>query len=79
MKGAVYLLYENIKRMCFENGTNICNLEKSCGIANGTISKWRKGSASPRFGTMMKIANYFGVSMDELIVRLSTQSQKDDS
>lgn len=67
VKGVGNLIYENIKRLCAEKNVTICSLEKSCGIANGTIGKWENKNSSPRVETLMKIANFFGVSLDELV------------
>jgi transcriptional regulator with XRE-family HTH domain len=36
-------------------------------IASGTVSGWKKKSALPRQSTLKKIADYFGVSVDDLI------------
>lgn len=61
------MIYENVVRLCKQNGTNISNLEKACGIANGTVGKWALRSSTPRVDTLLRIASYFGVSMDELV------------
>lgn len=62
------MIYENIKRLCSEKNITICSLEKSCGIANGTIGKWANNDgASPRIDTVAKIANFFDVSIDSLL------------
>lgn len=61
------MIYENIKRLCAERDTNIYNLEKACGIANGTVSKWATRNSSPRVETLLRIASYFNVSMDEIV------------
>lgn len=67
MKGVGNLIYENIKRLCAEKNVTICSLEKMCGIANGTIGKWASNNASPRIDTVVKIARFFGVSVDSLV------------
>ena len=61
------LIYDNVKRLCWENHTSIFTLEKDCGIGNGSIGKWADGDANPRIGTLKKIADYFGVTVDELL------------
>lgn len=61
------MIYKNVKRLCEENGTNIFNLEKACGLANGTIGKWEHRVSTPRVDTLKKIADYFGVSVDDLL------------
>lgn len=61
------MIYENVKRLCMTNGTNICRLEQACGIANGTIGKWNREGAAPRAKTLKRIAEHFGVTVDELL------------
>lgn len=61
------MIYEKIKRLCAERDTNIYNLEKACGIANGTIGKWQTRKSSPRIETVLNIANYFVMTVDELL------------
>lgn len=61
------MIYKNVQRLCKENGTNIFNLEKACGIANGTVGKWENRVSSPRVDTLQKVADFFGVSVAELL------------
>lgn len=61
------MIYENVKRLCAERNITIMKLEEDCGIANGTIGKWSSRTSFPRLDTLMKVANYFGVSMDEIV------------
>ena len=61
------MIYDNVKRLCWENHTTICALEKACGIGNGTIGKWAGREAAPRISVLQKIANQFGITVDELL------------
>lgn len=61
------MIYENVKRLCAERGITIMELEKACGIANGTVGKWALRNSSPRVGTLLRVASYFGVSVDNLV------------
>ena len=61
------MIYENVKRLCEKNKTSIWALEKDCGIGNGSIGKWADGDTNPRIGTLKKIADYFGITVDELL------------
>lgn len=55
-------MYEKIKKLCKEKGTNISRLERELGFAKGSICKWKKHIAS--FDRVEKVASYFGVSVD---------------
>lgn len=70
------MIYENVKRLCEQHHVSIFELERSCGIANGAIGKWQERTSSPRVLTLQKIANYFGVSVDELIAEKKTARAK---
>ncbi len=59
------MLYERIKELCRINGTNISALEKACGFASGSLSKIDKHKPSNE--KIKAIADYFGITQDELI------------
>ncbi len=59
------MLVENIHRLCKSNNTTFWAVEKELKIGNGTIAKWSK--SSPRVETVQKVAEYFGVTIDELL------------
>lgn len=59
------MIYENIVRLCLENGISIHNLEKSIGIGNGVIGKWR--DSFPRADVLKKVADFFGVTVDSIL------------
>lgn len=61
------MIYETVKRLCTEHGTNIAAVERACGIANGTIGKWEGKDAAPRISTVKAIADHFGVPVDSLL------------
>ena len=61
------MIYENVKRLCEKNKTSIWALEKTCGIGNGTIGKWAGREADPSISVLQKIANQFGVTVDDLL------------
>ena len=59
------MLLDNIKRLCKEKNTSICAVERTLGIGNGTIGKW--DVYSPRLDIVKKVADYFGMTVDELL------------
>lgn len=58
------LLY-NIRLLCTKKPTSIAKLERALGIGNGTIGRWDK--SSPSVENVQKVAEYFGVTVDELL------------
>lgn len=59
------MILQNIARLCKQRATTIAALERSVGISNGTISRW--GKSSPTVDNLKKVADFFGVSVDELV------------
>lgn len=60
-------LYNNISNLCLEWDISISALEKAVGIGNGVIGKWGKDCRSPRVENVKRVADYFGVTVDELL------------
>lgn len=61
------MIYDNVKRLCLENGTSIFQVERACGIGNGVIGKWKQETQNPSVETLKKLAEHFGVTLDELV------------
>lgn len=59
------MVYSNIVKLCKEHGINISQLEKDCGLGNGTVGGWRNGQ--PRLDRVKLVADYFGVTIDDLM------------
>ena len=75
-KGGENLILENIERLCKENRISISRLEKSCGFGNGTIRGWK--NSDPAVGKVKKVADHFGITVNDLIIP-QTQTNKQDS
>ncbi|MCT4583692.1 MAG: helix-turn-helix domain-containing protein [Peptostreptococcaceae bacterium] len=63
---------EIIQELCKEKGTNPSKLEIELGFGRGTLYKWKK--SSPNADKLLKIADYFGVSVDYLLGRTDIRS-----
>lgn len=46
-------------------------------ISNGTIAMWETGKRQPDNDMLMKIANYFNISVDYILGRSETETQKE--
>lgn len=60
-------LSNSIKRICKDNNITVSQLEKELNISAGLISRWSK--TSPSLDKIVDIADYFYISIDELIGR----------
>ena len=64
------MLFKNIAKLCKEKGVSIARLEREIGIGNGTVARW--GTSSPTVDNVRKVADYFGVTVDNLISETPT-------
>lgn len=58
---------ERIKSLCDVRGITIYRIEKDCNLGNGSIMKWE--NSSPKVENVVKVADYFDVSVDYLLGR----------
>ena len=59
------MVLEKIRGLCDKKKITISELERECGIGNATISRWDK--SSPRMDNLIKVAKYFGVTIDHFL------------
>ncbi|WP_088815674.1 MULTISPECIES: helix-turn-helix domain-containing protein [Listeria] len=59
--------FERIKQLCEQQKISISELERKLNFGNGIIRKWEK--AAPNSDKLQKVADYFNVSTDYLLLR----------
>lgn len=59
------MIFDNVKHICDEKGISIWRLEKDLGFSNRSISKWNE--SEPGIHKVRKVADYLGVSIEELL------------
>ena len=59
-------MYQKIKGLCEKKNISVRQLEKESGLSTGSVSKWEK--SIPRADTLLKVANYFNVSIEYLLI-----------
>lgn len=60
------MFYERLVALCAEKNTNPTALCDAIGLAQSAATRWKQGSV-PRDTTLRKIADYFGVTVDDLL------------
>lgn len=55
-----------LKVLRVKKGMSQAELAKALGTTQMTVSSWETGKATPRPPMMQKVADYFGVSKDDL-------------
>lgn len=61
-------LYDRIKYLCARDNITIAKLETDLDFGTSSINKWEKIS-SPSVNKLVKVADYFNVSLDYLMCR----------
>lgn len=61
------IILNNIKALCLQKGISLRQLEHACGLSPRYVYKW--DTATPGVDKVAAIADYFGISIDELIGR----------
>ena len=70
-------LYERIKFLCKKHNITISQLESYLGFGSSSIKKWEKTS-SPSVDKIVKVANYFNVTLDYLMGRTDIENSISD-
>lgn len=76
-------MYEIYLKLLKEKGVKTSDVCKATGIVASTFSDWKKGKSSPKQDKLMKISDFFGVSLEYLMTgkdthNTDTLSPKDD-
>lgn len=58
---------ENLKELRLESGLGQVELAKALGVSKGVISLWENGLREPSMSSLIIIAKYFNISIDELV------------
>lgn len=59
------MILQNIRVLCTKRNISLTKLEQDIGLSNGVIGKWKE--SSPSVANLKKVADYFGVTVDELL------------
>ena len=60
-------MFERLRELCIENGIAVTDLCKQITGSSGNLPTWKKGNI--KADTLVKIADYFHVSIDYLLGR----------
>ena len=71
--GGIMKFWETYQKLCLDSGKRPNPVGKELGISTGSIAQWKNGSI-PSGETLIKIADYFNVSVDYLLGRTDEPS-----
>ena len=58
---------KKLRELRLEKGLSQQKLGEALGFCNQTVSFWESGSREPDLDTLLQIAHYFQVSLEELL------------
>lgn len=61
------MIGDRIKKLRDENNISQADLSEFLGISQQALSKWENGKTQPDNETLVKLSNYFNVSIDYLL------------
>lgn len=70
------MFWDNYIKFCNEKGMSPTAAGEAAGLTNATVYKWRKG-AIPQGRNLKKVADYFGVTTNDLLGETSNPSYDD--
>lgn len=59
------MITKNIENLCKKAEISVSRLERELKLGNSTIAKWEQ--CSPSVSRLKLVADYFGVTVDELL------------
>jgi transcriptional regulator with XRE-family HTH domain len=62
--------YAKLQQLCANKGVSISTMVSDIGLTSGIITWWKNGSI-PRNKTLKKIADYFGIKMQDLTMAIT--------
>ena len=60
---------DSIFNLMQERGVKASDVARQTGIKRAAISKWKTGRTSPGVNALIRLADYFGVTVDYLVGR----------
>ncbi len=61
------LFSQKLESLCKDNGISITKLAETLGYSSSAGNTWRRSKGLPRNSTLKKMADYFGMTTDELL------------
>ena len=67
--------YARLEHLLAVHGVTVYQVSKATGISASTFSDWKSGRSSPKADKLARIADYFGIGLDELLGTESGEKQ----
>lgn len=72
-------MHEILEKLRAERGVSISEMARQLGFkSDTTVGRWLKGESEPKLSEAVKVAEYFGVGLDDLVGRATTKQRMSD-
>ena len=68
------MFYDKLKSLCEQRGVKPSRVAIECGFSKGSVSHWKNDGTVPQREILIKIAEYFNVTVDYLLGNEKTDS-----
>ncbi len=58
--------YDVFEKLCNSRGVTPYRVAKATGVSTSTLSSWKTGRYTPKQDKLQRIADYFGITVDQL-------------
>lgn len=72
------MFFDIFSELCAKKGVSCKRAAEDIGLSNSITTKWKKTGATPSGKTLNKIADYFGVSISELLGKEEKENSPDE-
>lgn len=67
------MFYDVFVTLCANKGVTPVQVRKILGISQSTMASWKSRNLTPNATTLVKLADYFGVSIDSLLTSITEE------
>lgn len=60
-------MYEKFEKLLKQRAVTAYQVAKETGVSQATLSSWKSGKYTPKIDKLKKLADYFGVAIEELM------------
>ena len=60
-------MYEKFEKLLKQREVTAYQVAKETGVSQATLSNWKAGKYTPKIDKLKKLADYFGVAIEELM------------
>ena len=73
------MFFDNFQKICIENGVSPSKVVTDIGMNKSAVTYWKNKGSTPNGDVLQKIADYFGISVENLLAGQTKKSAEGNS